>query len=116
MLSGLPPGALYPFIDVTPNRILSAHIAITDATGNCSAGAAPPAKLVILVGEAGGVLTSVANAATNTGIGSTSQCVFHVTVKPGENGVPDNITDIVVVNQADTLTPLNTITVSAEVR
>ena len=50
MLAGLPAGALFPFIDSTPNRIVSAHIALTDATSACSRGAAPPANLQVLVG------------------------------------------------------------------
>ena len=115
ILAGLPSGALFPFIDVTPNQIVSAHIAITDASF-CNAGQFPPASLEVWVGEAGGTLTNVMTAATNTGIGSDEQCVFHVTVKPGENGVPDHITDIVVYNGTNTLTALNTVTVSAEVR
>lgn len=117
ILTGLPAGALFPFIDTTPNSIRSTHIALTDATATCSPGAAPPTNLVVLVGEAGGVLTSVMTAATNTGIGSTTQCVFHVTVTPGADGVPERITDVVVVNAgAGALTALNTVTVSAEVR
>ncbi len=83
LLSGLAPGALFPFIDTTPNSIVSAHIAITDATTTCAAGAAPPANIQILAGQAGGQLVSVMTAATNTGIVSATQCVFHVTVTPG---------------------------------
>jgi len=117
ILAGLPPGALFPFIDSTPNGIVSTHIALTDATTVCSHDAAPPLNIVVLVGEAGGTLTPVMTAATNTGIGSTAQCVFHVTVTPGLNGVPRRTTDIVVVNGgAAPLSALNTITVSAEIR
>jgi hypothetical protein len=55
-------------------------------------------------------------AATNTGIGSAAQCVFHVTIVPGQSGVPSEVTDIVVVNAgAAPLTGSNTITVSATV-
>lgn len=117
ILTGLPPGALFPFIDSTPNGITSAHIALTDATTNCSHDAAPPLNVVVLVGEAGGTLTPVMTAATNTGIGSSAQCVFHVTVTPGLGGVPRRTTDIVILNGgAAPLSALNTITVTAEVR
>ncbi|MFN2412646.1 MAG: hypothetical protein ABR535_06280 [Pyrinomonadaceae bacterium] len=117
ILAGLPPGALFPFIDSTPNRIVSTHIALTDSTTNCSAGAAPPSNIVVLAGEAGVALVPVMSAATNTGIGSNSQCVFHVTVEPAHDGVPRKITDVVVVNGGTApLTALNTVTVSAEVR
>jgi hypothetical protein len=118
LLSGLAPGALFPFIDTTPNSIVSAHIAITDATTTCEPGAAPPANIQILVGQAGGLLVNVMTAATNTGIGTTAtQCVFHVTVTPGSGGVPETVTDIVVVNTnaSAALTGVNTITASAEV-
>ncbi|MGH9902542.1 MAG: hypothetical protein ACRD68_12110 [Pyrinomonadaceae bacterium] len=116
ILAGLPAGALFPFIDSTPNRIVSTHIALTDATSACSPGAAPPSNLQVLVGVAGGRLVPVMTASTNTGIGSSSQCVFHVTVRPGADGAPRRITDIVVVNGGDKpLTALNTVTVSAEV-
>ncbi len=118
ILAGLPGGALLPFIDSTPNRIVSAHIALTDTTSDCSPGGAPPSNLQVLVGVAGVSLVPVMTASTNTGIPSPSgsQCVFHVTVKPGADGVPRRITDIVVVNGgAEPLTALNTVTVSAEV-
>lgn len=117
ILAGLPPGALFPFIDSTPNGIASTHIALTDATTNCTHDAAPPLNVVVLVGEAGGTLTPVMTAATNTGIGSSTQCVFHVTVTPGVGGVPRRATDVVVVNAgAAPLSALNTITVTAEIR
>lgn len=117
LLSGLAPGALFPFIDTTPNSIVSAHIAITDATTTCAAGAAPPANMQILAGQAGVQLVPVMTAATNTGIGTATQCVFHVTVTPGSGGVPETVTDIVVVNTNTSagLTGVNTITASAEV-
>src|SRR2546429_3572091 len=44
LLAGLAPGAVFPFIDTTPHGIAQAHIAITDSTTNCSAGAAAPSK------------------------------------------------------------------------
>jgi len=115
LLAGLAPGALYPFMDVTPARIGRAHIAITDATPICAHGAAAPANVQILAGVAGRSLVNVMTAETNTGIGSTEQCVFHVTIRPGVGIVPRRVTDIVVVNSnaAAELTGLNTITVSA---
>jgi hypothetical protein len=48
LLIGLAPGAVFPFIDTTPHGIAQAHIAITDATTNCSAGAAAPSNLQVL--------------------------------------------------------------------
>jgi len=118
ILAGLPPGALFPFIDSTPSRIVTTHIALTDATSDCSPGAAPPSNLLVLVGEAGVALAPVMSAATNTGIGTETQCVFHVTVRPGSSGdVPARITDVVVVNGSNApLTALNTVTVSAKIR
>ena len=117
LLAGLAPGALFPFIDSTPHRISQAHIAITDATSNCAPGAAAPSNMQILAGVAGGDLVNVMTAATNTGIGSPAQCVFHVTIRPGVDGVPRQVTDIVVVNSnaAAALTGANTVTVSAQV-
>src|SRR5205823_10477283 len=104
------PGAPFPFIDTTPNHVKRAHIAITDATSSCAGGAAAPSNIQVLVGVAGGTLSNVMTAATNTGIGSATQCVFHVTVL-GSSTFP--ITDIVVVNgnAAAALTGVNTITV-----
>ena len=115
LLTGLAPGAAFPFIDTTPNRILRAHIAITDATTNCAAGAAPPSNVAVLVGEAGVALVSVMDATTNTGISTTpGQCVFHVTITAGTAGVPNTVTDIVVVNGGSSaLSGLNTVTASA---
>jgi hypothetical protein len=114
LLAGLAPGALFPFIDSTPNTIGQAHIALTDATSNCAPGGAAPANMQIFAGVAGGALVNVATAATNTGIGSTAQCVFHVTIRPGAGGVPAQVTDIVVFNAGSAaLTGINTVTVSA---
>ena len=116
LLAGLAPGALFPFIDSTPHSIGLAHIAITDATSSCAAGAAAPSNIQILAGVAGGTLVNVMTAAANTGIGSATQCVFHITIKPGAGGVPASITDLVVVNNgAAALSGVNTITVSAQV-
>jgi hypothetical protein len=117
LLTSLGAGAAFRFIDTTPNTILRAHIAITDATTNCTAGAAPPINVNVLVGQAGVALVSVMDAATNTGISTTpGQCVFHVTVAAGVGGVPDTVTDIVVVNgEASALTGINTVTASATV-
>jgi hypothetical protein len=118
ILAGLAPGALFPFIDSTPHHIAKAHIAITDATSSCEAGAAAPSNIQILVGVAGGTLVNVMTAATNTGIGSAAQCVFHVTITAGSGGVPAPVTDIVVVNANPNapLTGVSTVTVSATVR
>ena len=115
LLNGLAPGALFPFIDSTPRRISQAHIALTDATSNCAGGAAAPSNIQVLVGVAGGTLVNVMTAGTNTGIGSSTQCVFHVTIRAGVGLVPDEVTDIVVVNSngSAALTGRNTITVSA---
>lgn len=117
LLAGLAPGALFPFIDSTPHRIGQAHIAITDATSECAPGAAAPSNMQILAGVAGGSLVNVMTAATNTGIGSSAQCVFHVTIRAGVGDVPAQVTDIVVVNSngSSALTGINTITVSAQV-
>lgn len=120
MLAGLPASTVFPFIDTTPNNIRRAHIAVTDSTGDCTAGAAPPDNVQVLVGVAGGPLVPVMTAATNTGISITAdkrdQCVFHVTVKAGVAGIPAKVTDIVVVNGGGgPLTGVNTITASADV-
>jgi hypothetical protein len=117
LLAGLAPGALFPFIDSTPHSIALAHIAITDVASTCAPGAAAPSNIQILAGVAGGQLVNVMTAATNTGIGSSTQCVFHVTIRPGAHDVPARVTDIVVVNTngGAALTGINTITVSAQV-
>ncbi len=118
MLSGLAPGAVFPFIDTTPQTISQAHIAITDATTNCSPGAASPSNVKVLVGQAGVSLVSVMDASTDTGISTTrGQCVFHVTIHAGHGGVPSIVTDIVVLNAGSSpLTGINTVTASATVR
>ncbi len=118
LLDGLAPGAVFPFIDTTPNKIQRAHIAVTDAAASCAGGDSPPTNVQVLVGEAGVALEPVMSAATNTGISTTpGQCVFHVTIKPGQGVVPATVTDIVVLNGGGApLTGINTITVSAEVR
>lgn len=117
-LAGLPSKAVFPFVDSTPSRIERTHIAVTDATDECKAGASAPSSLQVLVGQAGGTLTPVLNAATNTGITTRpGQCVFHVTVTPGAAGVPATVTDVVVLNGGNKpLGQINTITVSAEIR
>ena len=63
-------------------------------------------------------LAPVMASRTNTGISTTpGQCVFHVTVRPGKRGVPDTVTDIVVLNKsASPLSGVNTVTASATVR
>ena len=118
MLSGLGTGAVFPFIDTTPQTISQAHIAITDATTNCSPGAAAPTNVKVLVGQAGVSLVPVMGASTNTGISTTpGQCVFHVTIQAGQRGVPTAVTDIVVLNAGSSpLTGVNTVTASATVR
>ena len=118
MLSGLAPGAVFPFIDTTPHTISQAHIAVTDATTNCAPGAAAPSNVKVLVGQAGVSLVSVMGAAKNTGISTTpGQCVFHVTIRAGQAGVPNAVTDIVVLNGGSSaLTGINTVTASATVR
>jgi hypothetical protein len=117
LLAGLASNSLFPFLDTTPNTIRRTHIAITDATAACTAGAAPPANIQVLVGQAGVALTNVMTAATNTGIGTAAQCVFHVTARSGQGGVPGTVTDVVVRNAgAAPLTGINTVTASATVR
>jgi hypothetical protein len=121
MLAGLAPGAAFPFIDITPHDISSAHIAITDSTANCSPGAAAPSNVKVLVGNAGAVppvLVSVMGPSTNLGISTTpGQCVFHVTITAGQDGIPNTVTDIVVLNSGSSpLTGVNTVTASATVR
>ena len=104
--------------DTGANTIARAHIAITDATSNCAAGAAPPSDVRVLVGQAGVDLIPVMDASTNTGISTTpGQCVFHVTVTAGQGGVPNTVTDIVLVNGGSSaLTGINTVTASATVQ
>ena len=118
LLDGLGAGAVFPFIDTTPNKIQRAHIAVTDAAASCAGGDSPPTNVQVLVGEAGVALEPALSAATNTGISTTEgQWVFHVTIEPGQGGTPDTVTDLVVLNGGGApLTGINTITVSAEVR
>jgi len=118
ILTGLGAGAAFPFIDTTPRPIVRAHIAVTDATTSCAAGAAAPTNVQVLVGQAGVALVNVMTAGTNTGISTTpGLCVFHVTVRPVVGGVAEKITDIVVVNGgAAPLTGINTATASATVQ
>src|SRR5713226_8623512 len=118
LLAGLAPGAVFPFIDTTPHKIAQAHIAITDSSSDCHPGSAPPDNIKILVGQAGVALVSVMDKTTNTGISTTpGQCVFHVTINAGQAGVPNTVTDIVVLNGGSAaLTGINTVTASATVR
>ena len=118
LLAGLAPGAVFPFIDTTPHKIAQAHIAITDSTSDCHAGAAGPDNIKVLVGQAGVALVSVMDKTTNTGISTTpGQCVFHVTINAGQAAVPATVTDIVVLNGGPAvLTGINTVTASATVR
>jgi hypothetical protein len=118
LLTGLSANSLFPFIDTTPHRMSKAHIAITDSTASCG-GASPtaPTNIEVLVGQAGATLVNVMTASTNTGIGSSTQCVFHVTVKAGQGGVPSTVTDIVVRNKgAAALNGRHTVTASATVK
>ena len=117
-LSGLPANTVFPFLDTTPNRIVRAHIALTDATTNCSPGGSPPSNIKVLAGNAGAVPPKLVAVDLETlGIGSDSQCVFHMTVTAGKGGVPQDLTDIVIVNGgAAALTGINTATASATVR
>ena len=71
ILTGLGAGAAFPFIDTTPRPIVRAHIAVTDATTSCAAGAAAPTNVQVLVGQAGVALVNVMTAGTNTGISTT---------------------------------------------
>jgi hypothetical protein len=114
-LEGLAPGAVFPFLDSTPFFIRTAHVAVTDDTSECAPGAAAPDNLQVLVGVAGGTLVPVLDESTNTGISTTpGQCVFHVTIMAGRNGVPDQVTDIVVLNAGDDpLGGAQTVTASA---
>src|SRR5918992_321231 len=118
LLAGLEGNTVFPFIDTTPNRIRRAHIAITDSTAACTPGGAAPLNVQVLVGQAGVALVPVMTAETKTGIFTRpDQCVFHTTVRPGSNGVPRTVTDIVVVNGgAAPLTGIHTVTVSADVQ
>ena len=116
LLEGLAPGAVFPFLDSTPFPIRKAHIAVTDETSQCKAGAAEPDNLQVLVGVAGGTLVPVLDETTNTGISTVpGQCVFHVTIVAGRGGVPAEVTDIVVLNGGtDPLGNVQTATASVE--
>ena len=115
ILAGLAPGAVFPYVDTTPYSMDVGHVAITDDTSDCTAGAAPPANVRILIGEAGGTLVNVMTASANTGISTTGgQCVFHATFAAGEGGLPNRVTDIAVLNAgAGELSGVNTITAMA---
>ena len=79
ILSSLASGAVFPFIDTTPRGISRAHIAITDATSSCSAGAAAPASIQVLVGQAGVALVNVMNIVVHNNGGSALTGVNTVT-------------------------------------
>src|SRR2546427_5843336 len=80
LLAGLAPGAVFPFIDTTPHKIAQAHIAITDSTSDCHAGAAGPDNIKVLVGQAGGAPGSAMGKDTKTGTSTTPrQGGFHAT-------------------------------------
>lgn len=105
-LAGLEPNQWWPLYDTTNfGEITKIRIALTDSTATCAApptGTAPT-NVQIRVGQAGvGVdiwsYVNVATAATNTGVGSADQCVFRMTIKPGQNGLPSTLTDIVAAN------------------
>ncbi|ADE14820.1 hypothetical protein Nhal_1692 [Nitrosococcus halophilus Nc 4] len=114
ILKGLRGGALFPYIDTTPNKIVRAHIALTDSTAVCGQGGTQPDNISLLVGVAGGEL--VAPTLENTGIGDIKQCVFHLSIEAGKDSIPSEITDIVVINNSPApLSGFNTITVSATV-
>lgn len=127
ILLGLESGAIYPYIDTTPNVIRSGHIAITDTTENCGGdNPTQPDNIAVLIGsvdtgifvESKDVLGEPENfEVENTGVGNSGQCVFHITFEAGDGTFPQTITDIVVVNTGDTtLTGKNTITASATVK
>ena len=115
-LQGLGVGKLFPIIDTTPNEIVRAHVVLTDDTTVCDKDVGTqPNNITVIVGQAGVALAFPA--LENTGIaGSGTQCVFHLTVLPGEDGIPSTVTDIVVKNTGTgLLQPRNSISVSAEV-
>src|SRR5687767_13143606 len=116
LLGGLAPGAVFPFLDSTPFHIRKAHVAITDETSECEAGAAAPDNIQVLAGVAGGTLVPVFDETTNTGISTVpGQCVFHVTIVAGKGGIPAQVTDIVVLNTgAEPLGSVHTATASVE--
>jgi hypothetical protein len=114
-LQGLGTGKLFPILDTTPNEIVRAHVVLTDDAVCDGDDANQPDNIVVIVGQAGVALSTPA--LENTGIGgSGNQCIFHLTVLPGEDGIPSTVTDIVVLNNgAGSLFPRNSISVSAEV-
>jgi len=100
-------------------RCVARFRSFTDATSQCSAGGPGPANITVLVGNAGVVPPNLVPVNFhNLGIGSTTQCVFHETITAGKGGIPDTVTDIVVVNgnKSAALTGINTVTASATVR
>ncbi len=103
-LDGLKARQWWPIVDSNTKgtgNIVQADITLTDATATCAAGTGTaPTNVKVLVGKIGGTLVNVATAATNTGVSSWSglQCIFKVTVIPGQNGVPDTVTDIIAAN------------------
>ncbi len=103
-LDGLKAGQWWPIVDSNTKgtgNIVQADITLADATTTCAAGTGTaPANVKILAGKIGGTLVNVATAATNTGVSSWSglQCIFKVTIIPGQNGVPDTVTDIIAAN------------------
>ena len=115
LLDGIASGNTISYIRTTPNEIVRAHVAVTDATEDCDGNDANrPINIEILAGVVGGLLAVFD--LENTGIGNVTQCVFHRTIIPGEDGIPATVTDIVVHNVGNSaLTGINTISVSAEV-
>ena len=113
MLGGFS-GTLFPFIDVTPNKMVNGHIAIVD-DGTCDGNIAnQPAIVEVLVGIAGVELDSLVF--ENTAIVSGSQCVFHGTFTAGTSGINAAPTDIVFKNTSGSLLPdYVTITASTSV-
>ncbi len=103
-LAGLEAGQWWPIVDSNTKgtgNIVQADITLTDSTTTCAAGTGTaPTHVQVLAGKIGGTLVNVATAATNTGVSSWSglQCIFKVTIIPGQNGVPDTVTDIIAAN------------------
>ena len=113
-LEGLQNGKLRAILDTTPNEIVRAHIVLTGDAAACTGGADQPSNVLVIVGQAGVALSTPTLA--NTGIaGSGSQCVFHLTIEPGKNGVSDPLTDIVVKNVGSGFQARTAISVTAEV-
>ncbi len=103
-LDGLKAGQWWPIVDSNTKgtgNIVQADITLTDSTTTCAAGTGTaPTHVQVLAGKIGGTLVNVATAATNTGVSSWSglQCIFKVSIIPGQNGVPDTVTDIIAAN------------------